>query len=249
MRRTARGNRSRRPACLAGGGGHIGSGEGQDAGGLSGMCRKREPPRDGEIGMCGIGIADDDGECTGFQRLLHGPQQCLRLLQRDGDEACTRQAQPFQSMAIEPTVLALLFRKAAPQQRAALLRIGQAAERQCECKTHGGWRIAIGAWRHVMQARLHEPLRWQMTVEFGQSHHPRCMARPGRPVELRLCLLNARDVAAQGLDQGREILALPKGGNGGTSAPVPHTMCRFHRHDCNIQNVPILFHRTHEESR
>ncbi len=214
------------------------------------MCRKRQPPRDGQVRMRGIGIADDDGECPGFERLLHGPQQRLRFFQRDGDEALALQAQPFQPMAIEPSMLAFLLRQAAPQQRTALLRVGQAAECQCQRKAHGGGGITIGARRHVMKPSLQQALRRKMPVEFGKPGDPRRMARPWRFPELRLCLhlLDPRDVLAQGLDQGREFLALPKRGNGGKKPPVPHTMCRFHTHDCNIQNVPILFHRTRRES-
>ncbi len=91
-----------------------------------------------------IGIADDDAQGTGFQRLLHGPQHVLRPLQRDGDETRAGQAQPFQPMAIKPSVFTLLPFEAAPQQWPPLLWVGEAAQRQGQGKTHGGRLIAIG---------------------------------------------------------------------------------------------------------
>ena len=91
-----------------------------------------------------IGIADHHGKGAGFQRLLHGPQQVLRPLQRDGDEASAGQAQPLQPMAIKPPVLALLSCEAAPQQWPVFLIVGKAAQRQGKCKAHGGRLIAIG---------------------------------------------------------------------------------------------------------
>ena len=73
--------------------------------------------------MGGIGITEDGGNGTRFQRLLHGPQQAGGFPQRDGDEAVARQAQPFEAMAIEPAELALMRGKPAPQKGAALLRV------------------------------------------------------------------------------------------------------------------------------
>ena len=114
--------------------------------------------------MGGIGIADDGGNGTRFQRLFHGPQQACGFPQRDGDEAVARQAEALETMAIEPAEFTLMCRKPAPQQRAAFLRIAQAAQCERQCKAHGGGLVAMGARRHVMKAAAQKALRGQVPV-------------------------------------------------------------------------------------
>ncbi len=100
--------------------------------------------------MLWIGIADDECEGTRFQRLLHGPQQCRRFFQRDGEEAVANKAQGFEAMTIEFAVFAFLAGEPAPEQWSAFR--SQAAKRQGEGKAHGRWRIAIGLGGHIMKA-------------------------------------------------------------------------------------------------
>ena len=99
-----------------------------------------------------LGIAQHRGNGAGFERLLHGPQQARRLLERDGHEAVARQAEAFQTMAIEPAMFALMGGEPTPQQRAALLGVAQAPQRQRQREAHGGRLVAIGARGDVMQA-------------------------------------------------------------------------------------------------
>ena len=238
--RAERGGRGRRPARLAGAGRHIGPGEDQETCGCPGLSRQRQSPGDGQIGMRRIGIADHHAKGTGFQRLLHGPQQRLRLLQRDGDEALPLEAQPLQPMAIKPPMLALLGGQPAPQKRPAFLGVGQAAQRQRQRKAHGGGLVTIGAGRHIMQARPHQPLRRQVPVDLGQAGKPR--RRPAlHRLELRVRLLDAGNMLPERRDQRFNALAVTESGNRRKSLPAPQNSCRFHTHDCNIQNVPILF--------
>ena len=240
MRRASRGSRTRPPARLAGAGRHIGPGENQQPCGFPRFRRQRQAPGDAQAGMRRIGIADDDAQGAGFQRLLHGPQQVLRPLQRDGNETWAGQAQPLQPVAIKPPVLAFLSFEAAPQQWPPLLRIGEAAQRQGQGKAHGGRLIAIGHGRDIMQAGPHQPLRRQLPVDLGQAAGPGQVPslhrlEPGRR------LLDPRDMLSQRRHQRCNALVLTWRGSGRKLLPAPQIPCRFHTHDCNIQNVPILF--------
>ena len=91
-----------------------------------------------------------------------------------------------------------------------------------------------------MQAGPHQPLRRQLPVDLGQAAGPG-QAPPLHRLEVPRRLLDAGDMLAQGRDQRFDALALTQRGNGSKSLPAPQTSCRFHTHDCNIQNVPILF--------
>lgn len=204
--------------------------------------------------MCGLGIAQHGGDGAGLQRLLHGPQQARRLFQRDGHETVARQAEAFEAVAIEPPMLALVGLEAAPQQRSALSGVGQAAERERQGEAHGRRLVAIGARRHVMQPGALQPLRGQMAVEFGEPGQPG--DGPGLlALELRVPLLQPRDVIAQRGEQPRGVPALRVSGGAkrrdrSASVPAPRSlMCRSHTHDNNmIQIVPFLFHRRGAES-
>lgn len=134
-------------------------------------------------------------------------------------------------MAIEPAIFALMGGEPAPQQRAALLRIGQAAQRQRQRKAHGRRLVAMGAGRHVMQPAACQALRGQVPVKLRQADGPGGTSRP-LPLELGMALLKPRNVGAQGLDQGCDMIALLERGDGGASFPAPRKlMCRFHTHD------------------
>ena len=51
-------------------------------------------------------------------------------------------------------------------------RVGQAAQCQGQHEAHGGGLVAIGARRHVMQARALQALRGEMTVDLREVHDP-----------------------------------------------------------------------------
>ena len=240
MGRAQRSHRSRPPARLARTCRHIVFGEHQKACGFSRPGGKRQAAGDGQIGMGRVGIADHHRQGAGFQRLLHGPQQRLWPLQRDGNEALAAKPQPLQPMTIKPSVFALLGSQPAPQQWPPLLRIGEAAQRQGKGKAHGGRLIAIGHGRDIMQAGPHQPLRRQLPVDLAHAAGPG-QAPPLRRLELPRRLLDARDMLAQRRDQRCDALALTCCGSGCKILPAPQIPCRFHTHDCNIQNVPILF--------
>jgi hypothetical protein len=141
--------------------------------------------------------------------------------------------QPFDPVTIEPAIFALMGGKPAPQQRAALLRVAQAAQRQRQRETHGGRLVAMGAGRNVMKPCPLQPLLGQVTVDLGKAQEPR-RAFPARALELRMALLGPQDMRAQGLDQGRGVAALTKRGGAGASFPAPRTMmCRSCTHDCD----------------
>ena len=204
--------------------------------------------------MRGFRIAQHGGHRAGLQRLLHGPQQARGLLQRDGHEAVARQAEAFEAMAIEPPMLALMGCQAAPQQRAALARVIQAAERQGQRETHGGRLVAIGTGGYVMQPRSLQPLRRQVAGEFGKPRQPGC-GPALLLLELGVPLLQPRDVVAQRGEQPYSVPALLMSGgaersDGSASVSAPRSlMCRSHTHDNNmIQIVPFLFHRPRTES-
>lgn len=204
--------------------------------------------------MRGFRIAQHGGYGAGLQRLLHGPQQARGLLQRDGHEAMARQAQPFETVAIEPPMLALMAAQAAPQQRAALAQVAQPPQGKRQREAHGGRLVAIGAWAHVMQAGALQPLCGQVAVEFGKPRQPGL--GPGLlPFELRMPLLQPRDMGAQRVEQPRGVPALlmseaVERSDGSASVSAPRSlMCRSHTHDNNmIQIVPFLFHRPGTES-
>jgi hypothetical protein len=183
--------------------------------------------------VAGLGIADDGGNRAGLQRLLHGPQQAGGLGQRHGDEALAGKPQPLQPVAVEPAMFALMRREAAPEERAALLRVAQAAKCQGEREAHGGRLVAIGARRHVMKAGALQALRGKMAVGLGEPQEPGG-AFPARALELRMPLLRLGDQRTQGLDQGCDMIALTERGGAGASFPTPRTrMCRFNTHDCD----------------
>ena len=249
-----RGHGRRRPARMAGGGGGIGPREGQDRCALARSRRQRQAPGGGEVGMRGFRIAQHGGNSTGLQSFLHGPQQARGLLQRDGHETVARQAEAFEAVAIEPTVLALMAAQAAPQQRAALACVAQPPERQGQCEAHGSWLVAIGTGAHVMQPRSLQPLHRQIAVEFGKPRQPG-LGPAFLLLELRMPLLQPRDVGAQRVEQPRGVPALVMSGgaersDGSASVSAPRSlMCRSNTHENNmIQNVPILFHRARTES-
>jgi hypothetical protein len=128
-------------------------------------------------------------------------------------------------------VLALMAAEPAPQQRAALLRIGEAAERQGQRETHGSGLVAMDARRHVMKPGARQALWGKIAVEFGHTHKPRG-GLPPLPLELHMTLLEPCNMRAQGRDQRRNALALVERGDGGASFPAPRTsMCRFPTHD------------------
>ena len=224
----------RRPARVAGGRRRLGPREGEDRGAFSRRRRERQAAGDGKVSVGRVSIAQHGGHGTRFQRLLHGPQQACRLPERNGHEAVARQPQALQPVAIEPPVFALMAAQAAPQQRAALSRIAQAAEGEGEGKSHGSGLVAMGAGRHVMQPAARQTLRGQVAVEFRQAHHPGRGAR-ALPLELRMPLFQPRNVRAQALDQRCEIFpAPPERCDRGASFPAPRRMmCRSHTHDCD----------------
>ena len=188
--------------------------------------------------MGGIAVADHQRQGAGLQRLLHDPQQRHRRRERDGDEAAARQAKTFQPMAVEPAVFALLGLEPAPQQGPPLARIVQAAQGQRQGEAHGGGHVAIGPGRYVMEAGTRHAARRQMAVNRGEAQEPR-RAAPPLSFEVPLARLDPPDMAAQGGDQLAGLLSVLIGGNG---KPVLRPRARrFHTHDCNIQNVPILF--------
>ena len=200
-----------------------------------------------------LGIAQNGGNRPRFQRLLHGPQQARGLLERNGHEAVARKAQPLQSVAIEPSVLALMRGQAAPQQRTAFPCVAQPPQGKRQREAHGRRLVAIGAWADVMKPCALQALRGQMAVEFG---------KPGEPglspalllLELGVPLLQPRDVVAQRGEQPPGVPALLMSGraersDGSASVSAPRSlMCRSHTHDNMIQNVPILFHMARAES-
>lgn len=204
--------------------------------------------------MRGFRIAQHGGHRTGLQRLLHRPQQACGLLQRDGHEAVARQAEAFEAMAIEPSMLALMGGEPAPQQRASFPRVIQAAERQRQREAHGGRLVAIGTGGYVMKPGALQPLGRQMAVEFGKPGQPGC-GPAFLLLELGVPLLQPRDVVAQRGEQPPGVPALVMSGgaersDGSASVSAPRSlMCRSHTHDNNmIQNVPILFHMARTES-
>ncbi len=158
------------------------------------------------------------------------------------------QPQPLQPVAIEPAIFALMGGKPAPQQRAALAFIREAAQGEGQRKAHRGRLVAIATGRHVMKPCPQQPLRRQMPVKFGKAKPPGGRLRPP-PLELRRRLLKPRDMRTQRVNQRRQILALTKRNGGGASFPAPRKlMCRSNTHDNMIQNVPILFHGAPAES-
>ena len=138
-------------------------------------------------------------------------------------------------MAIKPAMFALLLRQPAPQEGASAPACRQGGEGQAPAQNP--WRRAH---RHRRAATRSRP--WRRRPWSG-----RWRSRSGRPVthgalrlflpfELRLRLLDARDMRAQRRNEGRNVLAVSKSGRSGTSLPTPRTsLCRFHTHDCNIQ--------------
>lgn len=249
-----RGHGGGRPARVAGGGRTIGPGEGEDGGTFPRRRSERQPPCGGEVGVRRLRIAQHGGHRTGLQRLLHGPQQARRLFERDGHETVARQAEAFEPMAIEPPMLAFMRRQTAPQQRAAFARVAQPPQCQRQREAHGRRLVAIGAGAHVMQPRPLQSLRGQMAVEFGEPRQPGC-GTGFLPLELRMPLLQPRDVVAQRGKQPRGLTALLTSGRAkrrdrSASVSAPRSlMCRSHTHDNNmIQIVPFLFHRPGTES-
>ncbi len=180
-----------------------------------------------------IGIADDGGGGTGFQRLLHGPQQADGFPEGNRHEAVARQAQPLEPVAIKPAIFPLMGTQSAPEQRTALLAVAQAAECERQREAHGGGLVAMGAGRNVMKPPAHQALRREMPVKLGQAGHPGGSLRPVAG-KLRVPLFKPRDLRTQGLDQGCDMIALTEMSDAGASFPAPRTtMCRSCTHDCN----------------
>ena len=105
-----------------------------------------------------------------------------------------------------------------------------------------------------MQAGALQPLRRQVAVEFGKPRQPG-LGPALLPLELRVPLLQPRDVGAQRVEQSRGVPALVMSGgaersDGSASVSAPRSlMCRSNTHENNmIQNVPILFHMARAES-
>ena len=249
-----RGHGGGRPARVAGSGGRLGPGEGEDRSRFSSHRRECQAARGGEIGMSRLRIAQHSGHGAGLQRLLHGPQQAGGLLQRDGHETVAGKAEALQPMAIEPPMLALMRRQAAPQQRAAFAHVIQPPQRQGQCEAHGCRLVAIGARRHVMEPCALQPLRRQVPVDLAKPHQPGCRAAL-LLLELRVPLLQPGDVVAQrGKQPGGLATLVMRGGaersDGSASVSAPRSlMCRSHTHDNNmIQIVLLLFHRPATES-
>lgn len=228
-----RGHGGGRPAGVAGGRGHIRLREGEDRGGFALRRGQQQAARHRQVRVPGLGIADDGGNGTGLQRLLHGPQQAGGLGQRHGDEALAGKPQPLQPVAIEPAMFALMRREAAPEERAALLRVGETAQREGQREAHGGGLVAMGARGYVMKARALQALRGKMPVGLGEPQEPGD-AFAARALELRMALLRLGDQRAQGRDQGCDMIALTERGGAGASFPAPRTMmCRLCTHDCD----------------
>jgi hypothetical protein len=130
-------------------------------------------------------------------------------------------------------MLALMGGKPAPQQRAALLWVAQAAQRQRQRETHGGGLVAMSAGRHIMKARTLQPLLGQVTVDLGKARQPG-RTPPARALELGVALLRPGDMRPQGLDQRCDMIALTERGDAGAGFPAPRTMmCRSCTHDCD----------------
>ena len=183
--------------------------------------------------MLGLGIADHCGNRTGLQRLLHGPQQVRGLAECHGHEALAGKPQPLKAVAIEPAIFALMRLQAAPEERAALQRVAQAAECEGQREAHGGGLVAMGAGRYVMKPCPLQPLLGQAAVDLGKAQEPGG-AFPARALELRMALLGPQDMRAQGLDQECGLAALTERGGAGASFPAPRTMlCRSCTHDCD----------------
>jgi len=141
------------------------------------------------------------------------------------------QAQALDPVAIEPAIFPLMRLQAAPEERPALLRVSQAAKGQRQGKTHRRRLVAMGVRRHVMQPAARQALGGEMPVEPGQAQAPGRGARL-LPLELRVPLLQPRDMRPQRRNQRRGILALTESCSRGASFPAPRSMmCRSHTHD------------------
>lgn len=81
----------------------------------------------------------------------------------------------------------------------------------------------MGVRADIMQARARQALRGKMAVNLRQPHHPGRSAARLR-LELRMALLQPRDVRPQRLDQGRGMIALTERCDRGASFPAPRTM-------------------------